>query len=205
MSEPAAAAAPSTARITRFTETVLHTERLVLRPLAASDAGALLAVFSDPQVTRYWSSPPWTALEQADNYVAASAQALLDGAMLRLGIEVAATGTLAGQVALHHFDGQNRRCEVGYALARAHWGQGYLGEALGALLEHGFAQMNLNRVEADIDPRNLASAKSLLRLGFRHEGVLRERWLVAGEVCNTDFYGLLRSDWVGARQARQAR
>ncbi len=49
--------------------------------------------------------------------------------------------------------------------------------------------------EADIDPRNAASAKSLERLGFIKEGHLRERWIVEGEVSDTDLYGLLRSEW----------
>jgi ribosomal-protein-alanine N-acetyltransferase len=184
-----------------FDTTRLATERLVLRPLAAADAGEVFSIFSDPEVTRYWSSPPWTEMERADQYIASAAQAIASGEMLRLGLEVAATGQLIGQAALHHFDEQNRRCEVGYALARAHWGKGYVAEALAAMLGHGFAQLDLNRVEADVDPRNPASAKVLMRLGFRHEGLLRERWIVNGEICDTAFYGLLKSDW-GARGSR---
>jgi ribosomal-protein-alanine N-acetyltransferase len=73
--------------------------------------------------------------------------------------------------------------------------KGYAIEALTALLAHGFAALDLNRVEADIDPRNGASARVLERLGFRHEGLLRERWIVGGQICDTAFYGLLRRDW----------
>jgi ribosomal-protein-alanine N-acetyltransferase len=185
-----------------FEVTTLATERLLLRPLAPADAAALFAVFSDPEVMRYWSSAPWTAMAQADQYVADATRDLLGGDMLRLGIEVVASGQLVGQVALHHFDAQNRRCEVGYALGRAYWGQGYLSEALAAMLGHGFAELDLNRVEADVDPRNGASAKPLERLGFRHEGLLRERWIVNGEICDTAFYGLLRSEWDGLLHAQ---
>ena len=184
-----------------FERTAFATERLVLRPLAADDAGALFAVFADPEVMRYWSSPPWTALDQASQYIAGAEQGILNGTALRLGIEVAATGQLIGQAALYSFDPQNRRCDVGYALGRAHWGHGYLGEALAAMLAHGFAGLGLNRVEADIDPRNQASARALVRLGFLHEGLMRERWIVGGEICDTAFYGLLRRDW----QARLSR
>lgn len=178
-----------------FETTSLATGRLLLRPLTRDDAAALFAVFSDPEVVRYWSSTPWTEMQQAHEYVASAEQDLLSGSALRFGIEVAATGQLAGQIALHHFDWQSRRCEVGYALARPHWRKGYLSEALSAMLEHGFTALRLNRVEADIDPRNAASAKPLERLGFRQEGLLRERWIVGGEVCDTAFYGLLESDW----------
>lgn len=178
-----------------FESTTLTTGRLLLRALAPADAPDLFAVFSDPEVARYWSGTPWTDLEQALQYVANAEQDWLSGAGLRFGIEVAATGQLAGQIALHHFDRANRRCEVGYALARQHWRQGYLSEALGAVLAHGFTVLQLNRVEADIDPRNAASAKPLERLGFRQEGLLRERWIVGGEICDTAFYGLLRRDF----------
>jgi RimJ/RimL family protein N-acetyltransferase len=178
-----------------FETTRLATERLLMRPLAPHDADALVAVFSDSEVMRYWSSPPWTDREQAGHYVALAEQGLEAGTMLRLGIEVAATGHLIGQAALYSFDRQNRRCDIGYALGRPHWGKGYAIEALTALLAHGFAALDLNRVEADIDPRNAASARALERLGFRHEGLLRERWIVGGEICDTAFYGLLKRDW----------
>ena len=68
-------------------------------------------------------------------------------------------------------------------------------EALGALLNYAFHTLNLNRLEADIDPRNHASAKILERLGFTREGHMRERWIVNGEVEDTWWYGLLRREW----------
>lgn len=68
-------------------------------------------------------------------------------------------------------------------------------EALQALLEFGFGELDLNRIEADIDPRNSASARTLERLGFTKEGYLRERWIVGDEVSDTAIYGLLRREW----------
>lgn len=173
----------------------LSTERLVLRLLTPADAPALYAIFSDPEVGRYWSSQPWTTLDQADEYVAKASAGVASGDALRVGIEVAATGQLVGQAALFAFNEQNRRCDVGYAFGRAHWGNGYAGEALRTLLGYGFDALELNRVEADIDPRNEASARVLERLGFRREGFMPERWIVGGEVCDTAFYGLLKRYW----------
>jgi RimJ/RimL family protein N-acetyltransferase len=77
-------------------------------------------------------------------------------------------------------------------------------EALLALLNHGFTDWGLNRVEADIDPRNLGSARVLERLGFRREGLLRQRWIVGDEVSDSAWYGLLRSEWRGAGLADAA-
>jgi RimJ/RimL family protein N-acetyltransferase len=73
---------------------------------------------------------------------------------------------------------------------------GYMHEALQTLLAYAFERLHLNRLEADIDPRNTSSARSLGRLGFVQEGHLRQRWIVDGEVSDTGFYGLLRDDWL---------
>lgn len=173
----------------------LRTERLVLRWLEPADAAAQFAVFSDPEVMRYWSSAPWTEIAQAEGAIEQALEGYRNGHSLRFGIELAATGELIGNVTLYAFYTMNRRCEIGYILGRKHWGQGYAAEALTAAIEHGFAQLDLNRIEADIDPRNAASGKVLERLGFQREGFMRERWIVNGEVCDSVYYGLLRRDW----------
>ncbi|MDO9353805.1 MAG: GNAT family protein, partial [Solirubrobacteraceae bacterium] len=95
-----------------------------------------------------------------------------------------------------------RRAELGYALARQAWGGGYMHEALQALVAHAFEALQLHRLEADIDPRNAASARSLERLGFVREGLLRERWIVDGEVSDSALYGLLAPEWRAAKAAR---
>ncbi len=175
----------------------LFTPRLKLRWMEASDAEAHYAVFSDPDVARYWSSGPWTALDQAHEHITATQAAYADGSGMRLGIALRETGELIGNASLHRFVDTSRRCELGYALARAHWGYGYVSEALRALLDFGFTALDLNRVEADIDPRNTASARVLEKLGFRKEGYMPERWIVQGEPADTVYYGLLRRHWNG--------
>jgi RimJ/RimL family protein N-acetyltransferase len=55
--------------------------------------------------------------------------------------------------------------------------------------------LGLNRIEADTDPRNLAATRVLEKLGFMREGLLRERWITAGQKSDSALYGLLRSDW----------
>jgi RimJ/RimL family protein N-acetyltransferase len=175
----------------------LATPRLKLRWMDERDAAAHYAVFSDPEVARYWSSGPWTSLDQAREHIAAAQAAYADGSGMRLGVELVETGALIGSVSLHHFVDASRRCEIGYALARAHWGGGYVSEALRALLDYGFKALDLNRVEADIDPDNAPSARVLEKLGFRKEGFMPERWIVQGKPADTVYYGLLRRYWNG--------
>jgi [ribosomal protein S5]-alanine N-acetyltransferase len=183
---------------------VIHTRRLLLRPLQPGDVDALFAIFSDPEVMRYWSTPPWTTPEPGREMVARDEAAGPDSDHLRLGLVRHEDDALIGTCTLFDHNRQSRRAEVGYALASASWGLGYMHEALSALLDHGFEAWNLNRVEADIDPRNQASARALERLGFRREGLLRERWIVGNEVSDTALYGLLRSDWRATRAGTAA-
>lgn len=178
-----------------FLPPILRTARLVLRPFELGDAADLLRVFADPEVVRYWSTGAWTDIRQAEAMIAEAQQAYLDGQLQRYAIVLAATDRLIGICNLRgHFE-QNRRCELGYALGSASWGQGYAREALEALLAHAFDDLGINRIEADIDPRNDASAKLLEKLGFRQEGYMPERWIVHGEKADTAFYGLLRRYW----------
>ncbi len=114
---------------------------------------------------------------------------------MRLGIEHKASGKLIGTCSLFNIDLGCRRAEIGYILSPTFWRQGLMSEALDAVLAYAFETRNFNRLEADIDPRNIASAKSLERLGFQQEGLLRERWVVDGEVSDSALYGLLQRDW----------
>ena len=147
----------------QFNQLTLRTKRLFLRPLQASDDVALLAIFSDPQVMRYWSTPPWGSIDQARSMIERATLVMAAGEDLRLGIERADDAALIGTCTLFAFSKQCRRAEMGYVLASHVWGRSYMDEALRALLTYGFTELNLNRVEADVDPRNIASAKSLER------------------------------------------
>lgn len=181
--------------MTSFTEVRLHTPRLQLRPLVAADAESLLAIYADAGVSRYLSRPAWTSIEQAHASIARDAAAVPAGEYLRLGVLLQGQDRVIGDVSMFDFVPQCRRAEMGYSLAADCHGRGLMHEALTALVDFAFTTLDLNRIEADIDPRNTASARSLERLGFAREGFLRERWIVAGEVSDTALYGLIRRDW----------
>lgn len=182
----------------------ISTERLTLRPLAPSDAVALFAIHADPEFMRYWSSPPWQTMDQADALIDRDLTEMAQGTQIRLGVFLRDQQLLIGTCTLFKIDQQCRRAEVGYGIAPQFWRKGFMAEAVSALLEFGFTEMNLNRVEADIDPRNTASGKSLEKLGFLQEGFLRERWIVGEEISDSAIYGLLRKDWQGKQNADAA-
>lgn len=174
---------------------VITTERVVLRWISEDDVDGLYEVFSDPQVMRYWSSGPLPNREAAAELQREIAAGNENNTMFKWGLALRESNSVIGTTTLFNLNLDNGRAEIGYAMARAHWGKGYMNEALRALVSHAFDVMNLRRLEADVDPRNGASIRTLERLGFQREGFLRERWHVNGEIQDAIFYGLLRREW----------
>lgn len=166
-----------------------------MRWTSEDDVDALYEIFSDPRVMRYWSSGPLANREAAAAMQREIADGNLKDTMWKWGLALRDTNKLIGAVTLFHLNLSNGRAELGYAMGSAHWGKGYMNEALTALIVHAFDVVGLRRLEADVDPRNTPSVRTLERLGFQREGFLRERWHVGGELQDALFYGLLRREW----------
>ncbi len=173
----------------------IKSSRLSLRAITPADVADFYAVYSNPEVMRYWSTPPLPNIDAASKLINKICKDIEQDEILKWGIALRPEGNLIGSVTLFHLDFTHRRAEIGYALGRAYWGNGYMQETLKAVLNHAFTALNLHRIEADVDPRNVASMRTLERLGFQREGYLRERWQVNGEIQDALFYGLLRPDW----------
>jgi len=174
---------------------VITTDRIVLRWISEHDVDSLFEIFSDPQVARYWSAPPYTDREDAVKLQREIAAGNETNTMIKWGLALRDSDRIIGTTTLFNLNLDNGRAELGYAMGRAHWGKGYMNEALQAVLSHAFEVMKLRRLEADVDPRNTASIRTLERLGFQREGYLRERWHVNGEIQDALFYGLLHREW----------
>lgn len=173
------------------TEVCLNGARVQLRPMRASDAEQWLGIMSDPEVMRYWHHGPWQQLAEAEVALLADRAAYLAGRSLKLGIYPHGSEHLLGMCQFFSIDAESRRGEIGYCLASSAQGQGYMREALELFVEYLTFELGMRRLEAEIDPRNSASAITLERLGFVREGLLRERWCIAGEVSDSALYGLL--------------
>lgn len=173
----------------------LDAPRVRLRWLSAGDVDALFAVFSDREMMRYWSTPAFRERAEAEALLARIQQRFADKLGFQWGVERKDDGRILGTCTLFHLDSRNMRAELGYALASAYWKNGYMREALSALLDYAFGTMKLRRLEADVDPRNASSLRILQKLGFSREGLLRERWNVDGEIQDTAFLGLLAREW----------
>lgn len=174
---------------------IISTPRVVLRWISEDDIDSLYEIFSNHHVMRYWSSGPLPDRQAAADLQREIAEGNENETMFKWGLALRDSNTIIGTTTLFNLNLDNGRAELGYAMSHAHWGKGYMNEALNALVSHAFEAMDLRRLEADVDPRNAASIRVLEKLGFQREGFLRERWHVNGEIQDAFFYGLLRREW----------
>lgn len=180
---------------------VLTGQRVRLRGPRAQDIDALFALFSHPDVMRYWSSAPMRVRMQAEGKLGEMLDGFERRDALNWLVSTRRGDAAIGSCTLYRFDARHRRAEIGYALHPDQWGRGLAGEAVALALDWGFRSLGLHRIEADIDPRNEASRRLLQSLGFRSEGLLRQRFLVDGEATDSEIFGLLHDEW--AARARR--
>ncbi len=173
----------------------LRTARLLLRPFGDGDGDDLFALHSNAFVLRYWDAPPWSERARSARFIAACRQLADEGTGARLAVDRVADGAFIGWCGLTRWNRDYRSASLGYCFADAAWGHGYATEAARGLLRWAFDALDLNRVQAETDTRNLASARVLEKLGFVREGTLREDCIVTGEVSDSWVYGLIRRDW----------
>lgn len=170
---------------------LMETERLLLRPRRPDDAEALHAIYSDVELMRWWSHGPHATLDETRERMADKSPEWRCWSITRRGDDTAIGFVAAVEKR------QGNVTEIGYALAREHWGAGYAAEAVTRMIGQIFAE-GQRRVYADTDPDNAASRALLDRLGFKLEGYLRAEWETHIGVRDTTLYGLLREEWDAA-------
>lgn len=179
----------------------IRTDRLTIRPVSDADLRDLLEVNGDDAVTKYLPYDTWRCLDDGYAWLARMQALAVSGSGRQLVIERAGDMKVMGTVLLFKYDASSARLELGYALGRAHWRQGYAKEALHAVCHHAFCKLAIRRLEAEVNPDNAASNALLQRLGFVREGRLRERWLAKGAAYDTNIYGCLAEEWLSAQNA----
>ena len=176
----------------------VSTARLVIRPVSSADLDDLLLVNGDDAVTAFLPYPSWRGRDDGIAWFARMEALVAAGTARQLVIERAADHAVIGAVLLFRYDEASARLEIGYVLGRHAWHQGFATEALRGVVQHAFTAWGIRRIEAEVHPDNLASSAVLRRLGFVHEGHLRQRWVAKGQAYDTDVYGCLAHEWTGA-------
>jgi RimJ/RimL family protein N-acetyltransferase len=176
----------------------VRTARLLLRPLTADDIDPLLAYRSRPDVCRYVPFEPMTRAVILDRLAGpwATTELTGEGQSLTLGMELAQTGRLIGDVVLFWHSVEHAGGELGYVVHPDFGGHGYATEAARAVLSLGFDGLGLHRIVARIDERNDASVRLCRRLGMRQEARLVENEMFKGDWSTEIDFAMLAADWL---------
>jgi len=174
---------------------VLDTGRLRLREPRDEDAAAHFVVGGDEEVMRFFGVPPYTKLEESASEIEWFKSIYREKQGIRWVITERGSDAYIGDVGFHKWEAKHRRAELGYKLDKRHWNRGYISEALVEVLRHGFTAMDLNRVEALVDPRNPSSIRVLEKQGFKRDGLLRDYEIEHGLPVDLIMLSLLRREW----------
>lgn len=168
--------------------TILTTPRLVLRRARPADVDDMHHVLSDPSALHYWSSGPHASRDETAAWIDAMIASRPEESDDFL-IEHA--GRVIGKL------GMWRLPEIGYILAPAYWGRGLASEALRAFLPHAFSRPDVDRITADVDPRNLRSLAMLEHHGFVRTGYAAGTWHTHTGIADSVYLELRRASASG--------
>lgn len=173
---------------------VISTERLILREATAEDAEDMLRYLSDERVMQHTGMDPFGSTDDVLEEIAWYQSIVGEGTGVRWGITLKDTGKMIGSCGFLNREARHFRAEIGYELSHDYWGRGIAGEALRAVVQYGFSQLRLERIEALIEPENGPSIRLVERNGFLREGLLRHYEYTQGKFDDLYMYSLLKSD-----------
>jgi ribosomal-protein-alanine N-acetyltransferase len=174
----------------------LTTDRLLLRQIQPTDAEALFATFSDESVMEFYGHMPHRSVDDSLELIRQQQTWYARREGIRWGITLKGEDRVIGSCGFYLFDEGFYRAETGYELNRAFWRQSIMTEAMSAILAYAFAEPGLHRVEAVVDDVNERSKGLLRKLGFTHEGTLRQRFFWRNRFWDEHYFGLLRDEWL---------
>jgi ribosomal-protein-alanine N-acetyltransferase len=181
----------------------VHGPTLTLRLPEPGDAPALLELAGDPEVTRWFSWGPYASLDEPLDYIAHLESQRARGEQLDLLVVHREHGP-AGITGLSEFSARDRRCVVGTWLGRRFWGTGVNRESKALVAHLAFAVLGMHRLGCYSNPDNERSARALLSIGFRREGLLRDWHRHGDEHLDVNVFAMLAAEWAAGPLAAVA-
>lgn len=176
---------------------ILPTERLLLRKLTEDDYFYIFQHLNDVEIMQLLNIETSDKLaiekqKQAKGYSTFNKRFLIFQLLDK------ETQQIIGWCGYHTWYIDHGRAEIGYGLIDEHTkGKGLMTEALKAVLQYGFEEMQLSRVEAFVAPENIPSLKLVQKFNFTREGQLRKHYLKDGNLEDSVVFGLLKEEWQG--------
>jgi len=174
----------------------LKNELVKLRDLKLSDAEFIAKNAKDEDIIKYTFviALPFD-LETAKKFIKKANKEIKDKTAYEFGIELNHTRELIGTINLLNISQKNKNAEIGFWIAKEYWGKGLSDQALNLMLEFGFNNLGLKKIQARVLDKNIPAQKLLERIGFKLEGRLRQKTFLNNQWFDDLIYGLLASEY----------
>src|SRR6218665_175530 len=155
---------------------ILRTKRLVLRQLVPADAPDLFRLRAHEGTNLYLDRDVPKSVEEMEKMIATITETYNKNEGITWAITLGNENKLIGTAGFWRIDKTNHRAEIGYMLHPDHWQKGIITEALKAVLDHGFREIKFHSVEANLNPDNEASRKTIEKQGFVKEAHFKDNY-----------------------------
>jgi ribosomal-protein-alanine N-acetyltransferase len=171
---------------------VLETERTILRKIKKQDEEDMYSYCSDEEVSRHTTWYKHNTLEDTRMFLNMVLEDYKNQKVAPWGIEERSSGKFIGTCGFVYWDTHHSRAELGYALSRKFWNQGYMSEAIRRIIDFGFTKMDLVRIEARCHPDNIGSARVMEKSDMQFEGILKKHLFTKGSHQDVKMYSIIK-------------
>lgn len=173
----------------------LETERVTLRKLHPNDRDDMYAWASDPEVAQYvtWYAHP--SPKATASFIDIICERYKHAKIAPWALVHRQNNSMIGLNGFCAWDTHHHKATLAYVLSKPYWGQGYTTETTRAIIQFGFENMALNRIDARCRIENIGSARVMEKCGLTYEGTLREVAFVKNEFIDLKLYAITKTDW----------
>jgi ribosomal-protein-alanine N-acetyltransferase len=155
----------------------LETERLIIRPYTMEDVTGLYETLNDPEVLKYIPEDP-ISIQQANEaikWLISNYKISID-ANFKYSFPIISkdSNTYIGWCGIGYLDYDNSKTEIYYTLKSEYWGKGYATEAMKAIVDFTFNQLQIDELVAVVKPENIGSIKVIEKLGFNYKNIITD-------------------------------
>ena len=173
----------------------LETDRLVLRRFTADDAESVFNNWaSDEEVTRYLTWPTHKSIDVSRGFMDYCVAGYANSSFYQWGIELKDTKELIGSISVVKVIDEIDSLELGWAIGRKYWGNGYTAEAALKIIEFLFDQVGANRICAGHDVQNPNSGRVMQKAGMKFEGILRQSGRNNQGIVDMAHYSIIKAE-----------
>ena len=171
----------------------LHTARLHLRQITEADLEHIFKGLSHPDVIKYYGVS-YSRLDDTWKQLEWYAELERTYTGIWWAITLSQTNEFCGAIGYNNLSRDHRKAELGFWLLPEYWKKGIVREAMQPVLEYGFQELNLHRIEAYVETENISSKKALQKMDFQQEGILRDSEIKNGNFISVAVFSRLKNE-----------